>query len=56
VIASPLAAPRSDLVEELEAAGVTTILTSAWMAAGLNAPEVEQAEEMVRSYGERFIG
>jgi len=55
VIASPLAAPRSDLVEELEAAGVTTILTSAWMAAGLNAPEAEQAEEMIRSYGERFI-
>jgi probable F420-dependent oxidoreductase len=55
VIASPLAAPKADLLEELEAAGVTTILTSAWMAVGLNAPGVEQAEEMIRSYGERFI-
>ncbi len=55
IIASPLAAPSSDLVEELEAAGVTTILTSAWMAAGLNAPDVDRAEELIASYGERFI-
>lgn len=55
VIASPLAAPRSDVVEQLEAAGVTTILTSAWMGAGISAPGVEQAEELIATYGERFI-
>jgi probable F420-dependent oxidoreductase len=56
IIASPLAAPTADLCEQLEAVGVTTILTSAWMAAGLQAPEsVERAEELIASYGERFI-
>jgi probable F420-dependent oxidoreductase len=55
IIASPLAAPTPDLCEELEAEGVTTILTSAWMAVGVNAPEVERAEELIATYGERFI-
>ncbi len=55
VIASPLAAPNADLIEQLEAVGVTTILTSAWMAMGMSAPEIGQAEDMIRSYGERFI-
>lgn len=55
IIASPLAVPTPDLIEELEAAGVTTILTSAWMAVGMTAPAVEQAEEMIHTYGERFI-
>ncbi|CAN5625890.1 TIGR03619 family F420-dependent LLM class oxidoreductase [soil metagenome] len=55
VIASPMAAARSDLVEELEAAGVTTILTSSWISGGLKAPEIGRAEEMIASYGERFI-
>jgi probable F420-dependent oxidoreductase len=55
IIASPLAAPKADLLEQLEAAGVTTILTSAWMSGGLQAPSVDQAEEMIGSYGERFI-
>ena len=55
IIASPMAMPTPDLIEQLEAAGVTTILTSAWMAAGMTAPAVEQAEEMIHSYGERFI-
>lgn len=56
IIASPLAAPRADLVEELEAAGVTTILTSSWLAAGIPAPDsVERAEELIGTYGERFI-
>ncbi|MEI2697182.1 MAG: LLM class F420-dependent oxidoreductase [Microthrixaceae bacterium] len=55
VLASPLAAPSTDLVEELEAAGVTTIITSAWMSSGIEAPPVEQAEELIASYGERFI-
>lgn len=56
IIASPLAAPTPDVVEQLEAVGVTTILTSAWMAAGLSGPEdPEQAEELIASYSERFI-
>jgi probable F420-dependent oxidoreductase len=55
IIASPMAMPTPDLIEQLEAVGVTTILTSAWMAAGMTAPAVEQAEEMIHSYGERFI-
>ena len=55
VIASPLAAPTQDLLDELEGVGVTTILTSAWMALGTAAPDVDRAEEMIRSYGQRFI-
>lgn len=56
IIASPLAAPTPDLCDELAGVGVTTILTSAWMAAGLNAPDsVERAEDLLASYGERFI-
>ena len=56
IIASPLAAPTAELCEQLEAVGVTTILTSAWMAAGLNAPDSpERAEELIAAYGDRFI-
>jgi len=55
IIASPLAIPNGDLIEELEAEGVTTILTSAWMASGINAPELAQAEELIGTYAERFI-
>jgi probable F420-dependent oxidoreductase len=56
IIASPLAAPRAELLDRLEAAGVTTILTSAWMGAGIMAPEsVDHAEELIGTYGERFI-
>ena len=55
IIASPLAAPSTDLVEQLESVGVTTILTSAWMAQGLTAPDVDRAVEMIGTYGERFI-
>lgn len=56
IIASPLAAPRAELVEQLEAAGVTTILTSAWIGAGIQAPEsADHAEELIGTYAERFI-
>lgn len=55
VIVSPLAPPTPELLERLEAAGVTTILTSSWMGNGLRAPDVERAEEMIAAYGERFI-
>ncbi|MFM7069393.1 MAG: TIGR03619 family F420-dependent LLM class oxidoreductase, partial [Actinomycetes bacterium] len=55
IIASPLAAPSADLIEELESVGVTTILTSAWMAQGLSAPDVDRAVDMIAAYGDRFI-
>lgn len=55
MICSPLVAPKADALEELEAAGVTTILTSSWFSTGLAAPEIDRAEEMVRAYAERFI-
>ena len=55
IIASPLAIPNGDLIEQLEAEGVTTILTSAWMASGITAPAAAQAEELIGSYAERFI-
>jgi probable F420-dependent oxidoreductase len=56
IIASPMAAPTPDLLEELAAVGVTTILTSSWMAAGVNKPEGPgQAEELIGAYAERFI-
>jgi probable F420-dependent oxidoreductase len=55
VIASPMAAPKPDLIEQLEAAGVTTILTSSWFTTGIKAPEISKAEEMIAAYGERFI-
>ncbi len=56
VIASPLAAPNSETCERLEAAGVTTILTSAWMAQGVAGPDsTEQAIELIGSFADRFI-
>ena len=55
VICSPLVAPKPDVIDELEAAGVTTILTSSWFNGGIAAPDIDRAEEMVRAYGERFI-
>lgn len=55
IIASPLARPSRDLLEELEGAGVTTILTSAWMATGEPQPSVDRAEELLRSYADSYI-
>ena len=55
VIASPLAAPTRGLVEDLEGAGVSTILTSAWMAVGESRPDGDRAEELLRTYAERFL-
>ena len=55
IIASPMAAPTPDLLAELEAAGVTSILTSSWMSGGITAPEIGRTEEMIAAYGERFI-
>ncbi len=55
IIASPLEAPTTDLVDELEAVGVTTILTSSWFSRGVSAPEVSKAEELINRYSDRFI-
>lgn len=55
IIASPLARPSRDLLDELEGAGVTTILTSAWMATGEPQPSVDRAEELLRSYADSYI-
>lgn len=55
MFASPLVAPHPDTVEQLEAAGVTTILTSSWFSQGLTAPEISRAEEMIHAYADRFI-
>ena len=40
---------------ELEAAGVTTILTSAWIAKGLKEVSGNQAIDLLGEYGARFI-
>lgn len=55
IIASPLEPPTVDLVDELEAAGVTTILTSSWFTKGIMAPELSKAEELIHRYADRFI-
>lgn len=56
VIASPLVIPTAEMCERLEAAGVTTILTSAWMALGVERPEsTAQAIDLIGAFGERFI-
>ena len=56
IVASPMAVPRPDVIERLETLGVTTLLTSAWVAAGRTVPDsVEHATEMLGSYAESFI-
>jgi probable F420-dependent oxidoreductase len=55
VVASPKVIPRPDTVAELERAGVTTILTSAWIAKGLKEVSGNQAIDLLGEFGERFI-
>ena len=55
VVASPLAVPSPETVEELEEMGVTTILTSAWISTGVREPDRDQAIELVHAYADRFI-
>ena len=55
IIASPLTVPSPDVLEELEAAGVGTILTSAWKAVGVEQPGAAQAEELLGAYAERWF-
>lgn len=56
IIASPLAMPDGETCERLDAAGVTTILTSAWMAQGVTNPQsTSHAIDLIGTFGERFI-
>jgi probable F420-dependent oxidoreductase len=55
IIASPLTVPSPDVLEELEAAGVGTILTSAWKAVGVEQPGAAQAEELLGAYADRWF-
>ncbi len=55
IIASPLAPPSPGLLEDLEGAGVGTILTSAWRAVGSDKPSGDEAEEMLRGYADRYF-
>jgi probable F420-dependent oxidoreductase len=55
LVASPPVIPDPDTVSALEEAGVTTILTSAWMARGQKSVTRDEALTLIESYGERFI-
>ena len=55
IVASPLAMPDPETVERLAAIGVTTILTSAWMAAGRLEVSREEGVDLVGQFGENFI-
>lgn len=55
IVASPIALPHPDVIEELEAMGVTTMATSAWIASGLSTVDRSQAVDLISSFGERFI-
>jgi probable F420-dependent oxidoreductase len=55
VVCSPKVVPRPEIVAELEEAGVTTILTSAWIAKQQHSPSLQEAIDLVSEYGERYI-
>ena len=55
IVASPLALPTPDAVEEMAAMGVTTFATSAWIAAGKTSVGRSEAIDLVASFAERFI-
>jgi alkanesulfonate monooxygenase SsuD/methylene tetrahydromethanopterin reductase-like flavin-dependent oxidoreductase (luciferase family) len=55
LVASPQVKPDAATVAALEAAGVTTLLTSAWMGRGVKRVTRDEAVAMVAAYGERFI-
>ncbi len=56
IVASPQAPPTEQNLLRLTAMGVTTLLTSAWMAFGVKSPESgEHAIDLIGKYGERFI-
>lgn len=56
IVVSALALPTQDVLERLEAHGVTALTTSAWIAQGVMAPEsLEHALDLVGTYGEQWI-
>jgi len=55
VVASPLAIPRPEVIEALDAMGVTTLLTSSWMMAGRMEVAGNEGPDLVSSFGEKFI-
>ncbi|MEZ5254880.1 MAG: LLM class F420-dependent oxidoreductase [Microthrixaceae bacterium] len=56
MVVSALALPTPDKLERLDAAGVTALTTSAWIAQGVMTPEsLEHALDLVGSYGEQWI-
>ncbi|HKY14730.1 MAG TPA: TIGR03619 family F420-dependent LLM class oxidoreductase [Microthrixaceae bacterium] len=55
VVASPPLVPKLETVHALEESGVTTILTSSWMARGQKQVSQDEAVEMIAAYGDRFI-
>lgn len=55
IVASPLAVPDAETVVRLEDMGVTTLLTSAWMAAGHLEVSRDQAVDLIGTYGEKYI-
>ena len=56
IVASPLAVPDARTVERLESMGVSTIMTSAWIAQRRGVPTLlDEAIECVTSYGEQWI-
>jgi len=56
IVASPWAIPDAETIERLEQLGVTTLLTSAWMAMGAKEPESrEHAIDCIGRYAERWI-
>lgn len=55
IVASPWAIPDAATVARLEAMGVTTLLTSAWMAAGQLEVSRDQAVDLIGNYAEQFI-
>lgn len=56
MVVSVRAAPDASTIEKLEELGVTTILTSAWMAAGRPVPtNAEDAIDAIQQYADRWI-
>ena len=56
IVASPWAAPDPGTIDRLEQLGVTTLLTSAWMAEGSKEPSSrDHAVECIGRYAERWI-
>lgn len=55
ICCSPLVIPRPETVAELEEIGVTTIVSSAWIAKGRMRVGRQEAIDLVGEFGERYI-